>query len=220
MRSVAVIPAYNEAGNVGEVARRASDFVDTVIVVDDGSEDNTSEIASENGAEVLRLEENCGKAKATKFGFSRCNGYDVVITLDGDLQHLPEEIPELIERIDGGADLCIGSRFLGKGCRMPLANRISNRVVRTLINILTGLKITDPQSGFRALRAGKLGNLKIEAERYAIEHVMIIEAAGKGFEICEVPISCVYGNENSHIRPFRDSIRVAYDILRQILRGT
>jgi len=218
MRSVAVIPAYNEARTIGEVVRRTRGFVDCVIVIDDGSKDGTAEAASEKGAEVLKLEENSGKANATKIGFSRCNGYDVVITLDGDLQHLPEEIPKLVECVEGGADLCIGSRFLGGKVEMPLSNRLSNSVARVIINLLTGLRITDPQSGFRALRSGKLGELKIEAERYAIEHIMIIESARKGFNVSEVPISCIYGDENSHIRPLRDSMRVTYDILRHVFR--
>ena len=218
MRSVAVIPAYNEAKNIAEVVKRTLAFVDKVIVVDDGSRDNTAETASESGAEVVRLEKNSGKAKATKLGFSHCNGYDVVITLDGDLQHLPEEIPRFLESIEEGADLCIGSRFLGDKVKMPLSNYISNRIARALIRLITGLRITDPQSGFRALRAEKLGELKIDAERYAIEHVMIIEAAQKGLKMREVPISCIYGNENSHIKPLRDPFREMYDILRQVLR--
>ncbi len=197
---------------------RTMPFVDLVVVVDDGSIDNTAGEARKNGAEVLSLEENTGKANATKVGFRSCTDYNAVVTLDGDLQHCPEEIPILLDEVKKGADLCIGSRFLNGHVSMPLGNWMSNRVASRIISAISGRRISDPQSGFRALDGSALSRLELRAEKYAIEHVMILEAAKKGLTIREVPINCVYGDEVSQIRVFSDTLRVAYDILRFIVR--
>lgn len=218
MRSAAVIPSYNVERSIGEVVKRAVSFVDLVVVVDDGSIDTTAEEARRNGAKVISLEENTGKANATKVGLKNCLDYTAVVTLDGDLQHCPEEIPRLLAEIEQGADLCIGSRFLNGQVSMPLGNRISNRVASRIISTISGQRISDPQSGFRALDGEVLPRLELRAEKYAIEHVMILEAAKKGLEIREVPINCIYGDEESQIRVFSDTIRVAYDILRFVLK--
>lgn len=218
MKSAAVIPGYNVSKTIGEVVRRTLPMVDQVIVVDDGSQDNTAEVARESGALTITLDENTGKANATRVGLRRCEGFDVVVTLDGDLQHCPEEIPALIEGVMDGAQLCIGSRFFNDHSSMPFGSRFSNRVASWIISLLAGQRITDPQSGFRALDGRIVPELELRAERYAIEHVMILEAARKGFTIKEVPISCIYGSEQSNVRVLQDTCRVVYDILRFISR--
>ncbi|MFQ6136376.1 MAG: glycosyltransferase family 2 protein [Candidatus Hydrothermarchaeales archaeon] len=217
MGSAAVIPAFNEGETIGKVVRDALKFVDHVVVVDDGSKDDTSIEASRNGAEVIRLEKNSGKANATRVGLGRCKGYDVVVTMDGDLQHSPSEIPSLIRCVEDGADLCVGSRFLKGDVEMPLANRISNKIARRVISFLARRRLTDPQSGFRAINGAKVGDLELKAERYAIEHIMILEVARRGFVIREVPVSCRYGGERSHINAIRDTLRVIYDLARAFL---
>lgn len=213
----AVIPAYNEEKTIREAAERAKGFVDRVIVVDDCSADATFDEAAKVDVEVIRHEKNRGKAAALKTGFASIDDCDIVVTMDADLQHIPEEIPVLLEGL-GSCDLCIGSRFLsGPNC-MPLVNRISNRTTAIIIGLLAGQRITDPQSGFRAIRREALERLELPAERYAVEHIMILEAAKKGFKIREVPISCVYGGEKSHINPVKDTAKVIYHILRFITR--
>lgn len=214
----AVIPAYNEAKTVGEVVKRALRVVDRVIVVDDGSSDNTAENARAAGAEVIVQERNTGKAGALRRGLRECKGYDVVL-IDGDLQHLPEEIPLLLDSLKNGSDLVLGSRFMGSYDCMPWMNVLSNIFASRLISFLTGQRITDPQSGFRAIRGEKLGLLELRAERYAIEHVMLLEAARKKLKIKEVSISCIYGDEESDINPFTDTLKVIYHILRSLLRS-
>ncbi len=216
--NVAVIPAYCEEKTIKAVVERTEKFVDSVIVVDDGSTDNTFDEIKGTGAEVIKHEKNMGKAQALKTGFASIGECDVVITLDGDLQHLPEEISRLIAGIEEGADLCIGSRFLSDTNCMPFSNRISNKVASTLLSFLARQRITDPQSGFRAIKREALEKLKLPADRYAIEHIMILEAARKGFKIKEVPISCIYGEGKSHINPARDTVNVIYHILRFVLR--
>lgn len=214
MRTAAVIAAYNEGKTIREVVERSLGQVDHVIVVDDGSEDDTVREAEAGGAEVLSYPRNRGKAYALRKGFERCGAYDVVVILDGDLQHLPEEIPRLLRCIDEGGDLCVGSRIMSGSAGMPLSRRLSNWFASYLISFLVGQKITDPQSGFRAIRRSKLDLLELMAERYAIEHVMILEAAKKGLRMEEVPISCRYGNIESDINALRDTLRVVYHITR------
>ena len=213
----AVIPAYNEAKAIGQVVKGARKIVDLVIVVDDGSIDKTAEIARTAGADVIVLKKNVGKARALKRGLKECRDYDTVVLLDGDLQHLPEEIPLLLDGLSNGGDLCLGNRFFSSYDSMPKMSVLSNRSASILMNFLTGQKITDPQSGFRAIRGDKLGLLELRAERYAIEHVMLLEAARKKFNIKEVPITCVYGDEKSDINPFKDTLKVIYHILRLLL---
>jgi hypothetical protein len=101
---------------------------------------------------------------------------------------------------------------------MPLLNRISNRIVSIILSVLAGQRITDPQSGFRAIKRETLQRLELVADRYAIEHIMILEAARKGFKIKEVPVSCIYGEETSHINPVKDTANVIYHVLRFITR--
>lgn len=216
--NVAVIPAYCEEKTIKEVVERTKKFVDKVIVVDDCSTDYTFDQVKSTGAEVVRHEKNMGKAKALKTGFTNINEPDAVVTLDGDLQHLPEEIPNLLKAIEDGADLCIGSRFLSDSKCMPFLNRASNRIAAKMMSILCGQKITDPQSGFRAIRGNVLDKLELPASRYAVEHIMILEAAKKGFKINEIPISCIYGGEKSHINPLTDTANVIYHIIRFIIR--
>jgi len=214
----AVIPAYNEEKTIIEVIERTKKFVDHIVVVDDCSDDCTFDEANKSGAEIVKHKKNKGKTAALKTGFKRTMEYDVVVILDGDLQHLPEEIPNLIAGIEDGADICIGSRFLSDSSCMPFTNRISNKIASALLTILSGRKVTDPQSGFRAIKREALEKLKLPADGYAVENIMILEAAKKGFKILEIPISCIYGGEKSYIHPFRDTASVIYHIIRFIIR--
>ncbi len=219
MRIAAVIPVYNEEKTIEFLVGRTLRYVDKVVVVDDGSTDASAAKARDAGAQVISLGKNTGKANALRQGFNAVRGYDVVVTLDGDGQHSPEEIPALLECIRRGKDLCIGSRFLSRTEGMPLQRRFSNRVTSWLISTLAKQRITDPQSGFRAIRGDKLEQLELRAERFAIEHVMILEAARKGMRIAEVPVSTIYAGERSHIHPVKDTLRVIYYIARFLLRG-
>lgn len=210
----AVIPAYNEEKTIKDAIERTKKFVDRVIVVDDGSTDGTFTEAKKTGVTVIKHEKNQGKTAALKTGFAHIGDSDIVVIMDADLQHLPEEIPLLIGAIEDGCDLCIGSRLLSNSNHMPSFNKISNRVTSIVLSIMAGQKITDPQSGFRALKRETLDNLELVADRYAVEHIMILEAARKGFKIREIPVSCIYGAETSHIKPVKDSLNVIYNILR------
>ena len=157
-RSLAVVPAWNEADAIGRVVDgiHAFDSGIDVVVVDDASTDGTGEVAREHGAIVLRLPFNVGIGGAVQTGFKYAldGGYDLALRLDGDGQHDPAELPKLIEPIDrGDADLVIGSRFVDETgtYRPPFARRLGIRMFARLVSLLGGQRVTDTTSGFIAL---------------------------------------------------------------------
>ena len=181
-----VVPAYNEGLVIGSVVLQARKHADRVIVVDDGSSDRTAETARLAGADVIRFEENGGKARAMMAGFARARelGYEAVVMLDGDGQHDPEEIPAVAAPVLAGvADLVIGSRFLDVKANIPAYRRAG----QTVLNGFTNLSVdggtfatTDSQSGFRALSRRALENLTFASEGYSIESDMIAHFAPLG----------------------------------------
>ena len=170
----AIIPAYNEGLVIGSVVLQARQHADRVIVVDDGSSDRTAAIARLAGADVIEMPENGGKAKAMMAGFARARdlGYEVVVMLDGDGQHDPDEIPVVAAPVLAGeADLVIGSRFLNSGADIPRYRVAGQKVLNGFTNLSTrvhggdGFSTTDSQSGFRALGRRAAGLRRSSPER-------------------------------------------------------
>ncbi|AEC51100.1 hypothetical protein PNA2_0182 [Pyrococcus sp. NA2] len=192
-----IIPAYNEEKNIGNVLKRIPKFVDEIIVVDDGSTDGTSIIAENFGAEVVKLERNSGKGVALREGIKIAKG-EIVVFLDADGQHDPQEIPKLIEPIvTNRADFVIGRRVIKAGKR-PIIRKISNFITTTLVRIKTGIKIEDSQSGFRAIKREFLPD--IESQRYEVETEVLLKAIKRGARISEVEVSTRYDVETGHFR--------------------
>lgn len=196
MRILAVIPAYNEQRTIAEVVLKAEKYVDEVVVVDDGSSDLTGEIARRMGATVLRHETNRGKGAALRTGFLHAlrSGADVVVTLDADGQHDPDEIPRLIEPIiKGGADVVVGSRYLGTSQGIPLYRRVGLALINALGRLVSGAPVSDTQSGFRAYSRRALSVVvRAQEEGYAAELEHLTLASGSGLKIVEVPVSIRY----------------------------
>ncbi len=205
----AVIPAFNEAGFISEVVRRTLPHCEEVAVVDDGSSDATAANAESAGAVVIRHARNLGKGCALAAGFrhARERGFDWIVTLDADLQHLPEEIPGLFSRASRtDADFVIGCRMMNpKG--MPLLRFLTNRVTSMAVSIAARSRVYDSQSGFRLIRTRMLDSVVLDAGRFETESDLIIKAGRLGFRIAEAPISTVYGNEKSKISKVRDTLR-------------
>ena len=199
-----VAPAYNEALVIGSIVLQAKRHADRVIVVDDGSLDRTAETARLAGADVIRLPENGGKAKAMMAGFARARelGYDAVVMLDGDGQHDPGEIPIVAAPVLAGeADLVIGSRFLDTRAEIPAYRRAGQVVLTGFTNLSVdggGFATTDSQSGFRALSRRALENLTFASEGYNIESDMIAHFASLNLRVTEVPISVTYDVPHKH----------------------
>jgi glycosyltransferase involved in cell wall biosynthesis len=197
----AVLPAYNEEISIGSVVLRTRQYVDRVIVVDDGSSDRTADIARLAGAEVIQLENNTGKAYALLLGLkhARKTGCSIAVMLDADGQHDPSEIQRVTSLVRiGKADLVIGSRFLNKNQKIPGYRVIGQKTLDLFTNIGAKTRVTDSQSGFRALSVQALDNLDFKSDGYNVESEMITHFAKLGLPIMEVPITVNYDIPNKH----------------------
>lgn len=175
MESLAIITAYQEEVAIGSVVLRTRPHVDQVLVVDDGSTDRTAEVAELAGAVVIRHEANRGKGAAlrTGLGYARRNGAYAVVLLDGDGQHDPDQIPNLLEPVRGGAsDLVVGLRHRGT-TRMPFYRRIGKRILDYATAVPAGGMVTDSQSGFRALSRAAMDSLDLTEDGFAVESEML-----------------------------------------------
>jgi glycosyltransferase involved in cell wall biosynthesis len=193
MRVCVVIAAYNEGPVIGDVVRRVRAQLkpgDDILVVDDGSRDNTSEAARQAGARVVRQEPNQGKGRAIKRGLEEAVG-DIVLFIDGDGQDDPAEIPLLLNEMEKGADLVNGSKFIGtlREGAISTPNYFGNKFMSGLINLLFGVKITDSQAGYRCFRLDKIRGIRLTAKEYEIETEMLIKSIKRGFKIVEVPVT-------------------------------
>lgn len=206
MKILAAIPCYNEEATIGSVIIKAKRYVDEVLVVDDGSTDDTANVAKEAGATVIRHEENKGKAYAIKKAFKYAieNDFDILVTLDGDGQHDADEIPNLLKPVlDGKADMSICFRS-GKLTEMPLWRKIGKRVLDYATGIAGG-KITDSQCGFRAFNRKAIETFakRIRGNGFSVESEEIVLADDSNLHIAEVRITCKYKNlKTSKKNPF------------------
>jgi glycosyltransferase involved in cell wall biosynthesis len=197
----AVIPAYNEELSIGSVVLRTRQYVERVIVVDDGSSDRTGDIAKLAGAELIQLDKNTGKAYALLLGLkhARKTGCSIAVMLDADGQHDPSEIRRVAGLVKiGKADLVIGSRFLSKNQKIPGYRVIGQKTLDLFTNIGAKTQVTDSQSGFRALSCQALDNLDFKSDGYNVESDMIAHFAKLGLPIMEVPITVNYDIPNKH----------------------
>ena len=209
-KTAAVIPAYNEEKHIGDVVRRTRQKLDDVLVVDDGSIDQTVERARAAGAEVTIHPENRGKGETIKTGLRHWleRQADYVMILDADGQHRPEEIDRFIGAAlsDIDSKLIVGNRMKDVSS-MPRLRQMVNRWMSKRISAVCGQEIPDTQCGFRMLHRQLIPELLGGAARFDYETEMLIVASRKGFRIDSVPISTVYSDEVSSIHPVRDTLR-------------
>ncbi|MBN2095580.1 MAG: glycosyltransferase family 2 protein [Candidatus Aenigmarchaeota archaeon] len=167
---IAVIPAYNEEKTITEAIRRTKKHVDRVVVVDDGSMDNTALMAKKEGAIVVQNPVNMGVGTSKRLGIQKALGLgaDLIVTLDADLQHQPEDIPRFIEKLGEGYSFVLGRRDISK---YPFVKKFGNFGLNILTNILagTGFRLMDTESGFKAFTRDAALKMDLTAERYAIE---------------------------------------------------
>ena len=188
---LAIIPAFNEEESIAFIIRKIRKYMDHVIVVDDHSTDNTEKIARLYGAAVIRHSTNKGVGAAMKTGITYAKKLkpDIVVTIDADGQHEPEDIPSLIRPlIDGKADFVLGSRFLSEQpVDMPLAKKIGNKLLAFVISFLVGVRLTDTQTGFRAFNRKALLSLNLVSD-FTYTQEMVLVLCLKGFRCVEVPV--------------------------------
>jgi glycosyltransferase involved in cell wall biosynthesis len=204
-----VIPAYREGKAVGEVVRGARQYCHHVIVVDDGSKDDTAQVAREAGAVVQQHKTNCGKGAALVTGFkaARSLGVEYVITMDADGQHDVDEIPKFVEAYRRtGIPVLIGNRMISTA-GMPLIRRATNRVMSFMLSRTMHNYVPDTQCGFRLYRSDILPFISAASAHFAAESETLLHVAERGIRIDSVRISTIYNSRNSNINPLVDTFR-------------
>ena len=198
-RTIAIIPCLNEEATIGSVVLRARRYVDEVLVIDDGSIDDTKQIAREAGATVVSHKINKGKSAGIKTGFkySLQKDYDFIITLDGDGQHNPDEIPEVLGPLLNGnnIDISLGIRS-GKDTEMPMWRRVGKRALDYATSFGNEGFITDSQCGCRAFSKNAVRGIvtKLNGQAFSVESEQLLRAYELGFNIVNTNISCRYKN--------------------------
>lgn len=221
-----IIPVFNEEITIGDIVFRTKKTLEAwgktyeVLVVDDGSTDKSASIAKERKAIVLRTSHK-GKGFALRYGFRKAKG-NIIVTLDADGSHQPEEIPLILRfLIKNTADFVVGSRFgdsEANKTKIPKINRLGNRLFNNLTGYLTGVKISDTQSGFRAIRTSLIKEMKLKSHGYEVESEMLVKALKMGAKVTETPISFDQRTVgNSKLDPLRDGVRILYAIIASYL---
>ncbi len=219
MRICVLIPAYNEGDYIYDVICRCKKHIDNILVYDDGSTDNTVDEAKRAGVEIVGRERNKGKGQTLLDGLDLLakQGYDGVIALDADGQHLPEELPLFIKAACDGADIVIGNRMAEKKT-MPIVNWYTNVITSMVISMLAHKRIYDSQVGYRFIRCEAWEQIKgsIVSRNFEFEGEMLVVAGRHKLTIVDVPIETVYGTEISKINPWLDTwrfIKMAFRLL-------
>lgn len=221
--TTAIIAALDEAATIAEIVQGClhRGGVDEVVVVDDGSRDDTAKRAEAAGARVLQHADNQGKGAALRLAATHARGQRLV-TLDADGQDDPADIPRLLAALDDGADLVIGSRFRGRllpGAITPL-NRAGNLALTAALDLLYGTRLTDTQAGLRAIRRELWDRLPLRATRYEIETEVLVRSIQAGARVVEVPVTrAPRAHGRSALHGVRDGSRILACMLRLRLGG-
>jgi len=194
MLTVACLPAYNEEKKIFDVVTKTLDYVDSVIVCDDGSSDKTFKLAQKAGAYVIKHKKNLGKGAALKSLFKTAKEMDadVIITMDSDGQLLPEQIPILVNSLTKNkSDIVNGNRFKDSK-EMPKYRKFGNKILDKVTNLATELQCQDTQSGFRAYSKKAIDLIEFSTNGFGVDSEILINASSKGLKISEEPITVLY----------------------------
>ncbi len=214
------IPAYNEEGPIADVIKRASNYADKVIVYDDGSSDQTYKEAQKAGAFVIKGDKNRGKGAALKslFNYAKENNADAMVTIDGDGQFLPEEIPKLLNPIlEKKSDVVIGYRFDDK-TEMPNYRKFGNKVLDKITNLASELPFIDTQSGFRSYSKKAINSINFSDAGFGVDSEILVSASRNGLKISEEKVTVIYdtGWETSTKNPVSHTGGVLSSLLELI----
>jgi len=213
---VVCIPAFNEAKTIGTVVLGCKLFADKILVCDDGSSDGTSIEAEKRGAVVFHHKTNLGKGAALKTLIEEASRLNpaIVVTIDGDDQHNPSDIPKLVAPITNGtADIVVGCRFNGEN-QIPIYRRVGNFILTMMTNWSAGTTIRDTQSGFRAYSSIILPHIRIEENGMGVDSLIIVRAAQEGYRISEENISVSYVGDTSTFNPLSHMLRVTWSLAK------
>ncbi|MDX9702584.1 MAG: glycosyltransferase family 2 protein [Candidatus Auribacterota bacterium] len=204
-----LVPAYNVEKYLRDLIKRIKLHTHNILVIEDGSKDNTLKIIKEMNIEHIAHPVNKGKGASLNDGFAYLaeKNIDYVLTMDSDGQHAPEDIPNFIAgALKSRADIILGNR-MDNPTGMPIIRYLTNRFTSWIITRMCGQKISDSQCGFRLISKKVLKSVAVESNNYDAESEIIIKAARVGYRISEVQVRTIYGLEKSTISPFRDTIR-------------
>jgi glycosyltransferase involved in cell wall biosynthesis len=216
---LACIPAYNEEPSIQDVIKKSLPHVDKVIVCNDGSTDNTAKLAQEAGATVITHDKNqgYGAAISTLFDYARKQNAQIMITLDGDGQHDPGQIPLLINAITThNVDVVIGSRFLDDNTKASGYRKTGIKIITSASNYGTNFKVTDSQSGFRAYSKDAIDAIHPTEQGMSVSTEILLKISNKGLSIAEVPITVSYEGDTSEQNPIPHGMSVLMNTLKYI----
>ena len=217
MRVWVVIPAYNERFRLAGILDELKSKNFSILVIDDGSIDNTYEVAEKKADFVIRNEKNLGKGISLKKGIDyllKKTDFDYLVTMDADGQHSPSDLDKFLQKTEDGAYFIVGNRMFNP-IGMPKLRIITNRLMSWLISRIVRQRIPDTQCGFRLIKREVLEKIRITTNNFEIESEILIKAARSGFSIKSVPIRSIYFKSlNSRINPFVDTMRFIKFILQ------
>ncbi len=210
-----VIPAYNAAQTIRDVVKGSLQYVSDVIVADDGSTDNTADIAAKAGARVILIEKNLGKGNALKVLFRKAidAGYDAVISVDADGQHDPADIPRFIESHHNCPEAVIVGSRMHDIHKIPRGRYNSMHVARFYVSLGANQFIEDTQCGFRLYPLSIVKNILLATDRYVTETEFLLKAGDSGVKIRPLGIETIYSNNVSHFRPVTDIVAISFYVI-------
>jgi len=210
-----VIPAYNAAQTIRDVVKGSLQYVSDVIVADDGSTDNTADIAAEAGAQVILIDKNLGKGNALKalFGKAIDEGYDAVISVDADGQHDPADIPRFIELHHSFPEAVIVGSRMHDIHKIPRGRYNSMHVARFYVSLGANQFIEDTQCGFRLYPLSTVKNILLTTDRYVPETEFLLKAGDSGVKIRPLEIETIYSNNVSHFKPVTDIVAISFYVI-------
>ena len=214
----ACIPAYNEEKSISKVVTKALAHVDKVVVCDDGSTDNTAKIARESGAIVIsQHNQGYGAAISSLFDYSRKENAQIMVTLDGDGQHNPDQIPLLLDAITSHhVDVAIGSRFLDDSTKAPGYRKRGIKIITSASNYGTNFKVSDSQSGFRAYSKDAIDAIHPTEQGMAVSTEILLKISNKGLSIAEVPITVSYDGDTSEEHSVSHGVGVLANTIKYV----
>jgi len=222
---IAIIPALNEEGKIGTTVSKMPGIVDEILVIDDGSRDNTVKEAESRGATILSHKTNRGVGAAIRTGieYALNKKYDICVVMGGDNQDNPKQIPVLLDPIiDEGYDFVQGSRYLYGIKQIPKFRRVTTKFYILLFKIVCGYPLTDGSNGFRAFRTKIAKNFNLwqkSLDRYELEPYFMLKAIKKGYKFKEAPVQKFYRDEGyTKMVPVRDWYSILKPLLKELFR--
>jgi glycosyltransferase involved in cell wall biosynthesis len=220
-RILVCVPAFNESKKISDIVNRSKKYADEVVVYDDGSTDDTEQVATSAGACVIRSPDNKGYGVAIRslFHAAKQKNADIMVTLDSDGQHSPDQIPPLVETLNQGFDIVIGSRYLRSDDKdkVPKFRSFGIRTITKLTQAASYKDITDSQSGFRAYNKNALSKINLYEDGMAVSTEILLRAGEKKLSVTEVPITVNYDAESTSTHnPITHGIGVLYSVFQFI----